>query len=321
MAASREIVKRVKDSFVNKRGSAIQRAEDRRLEVYSAVDGIREIDNELSQTAFNLLTAVTKGANVDEELASQKARNGELRLRRAEMLRSAGYPEDYTDVRYECPLCNDNGYVGINMCSCLKNAIALEALQASGVGVLAKSQSFDNFSFDYYKDGDRATVERNFNTLRDYAEGFMGMGDDSYLLVGGTGLGKTHLSTAVAVKVIERGFDVVYETMQTLMDDFSENQFRGGSADSVARYYDADLLIVDDLGSELTNQFTVSVLYNLINQRMNKSKATVFSTNLSQKELRERYADRVVSRLLGVYKPLVFKGNDIRAQKLMEGRR
>ena len=207
------------------------------------------------------------------------------------------------------------------MCSCLKNAIAHASLEASGVGALAHKQNFDNFSFDYYNGEDRSRMERNYNALRDYAEGFSGKGDDSWMLMGNTGLGKTHLSTAVAVRVIEKGYDVVYETMQTLMDDFSENQFRGGSSESVAKYYEADLLVVDDLGSELTNQFTVSVLYNLINQRANKNKATVFSTNLTQKELRERYADRIVSRLFGMYKPLLFKGSDIRAQKLSEGRR
>jgi len=108
--------------------------------------------------------------------------------------------------------------------------------------------------------------------------------------------------------------------MQTMMDDFAENQFRGGSSDGVQKYYDADLLIIDDMGSELTNQFTLSVMYNLINQRSNKNKSTIISTNLSQSELREKYADRITSRLFGMYRPLVFLGTDIRRQKLAGGK-
>lgn len=318
--SSRQIIKRVKDDFVNRRGKAHDISEERKQEVYYAVPGVQEIDRQLALTASSLLNAVMEKKNVDEAVAQQKSANVILRKKRAKLLAAAGYPEDYTDIKYACERCSDTGYVGIDMCSCMKREIAEASIEASGIGHLARTQSFENFSLDYYPAEERVRAERNCVALRDFADRFDPISPVSWLLVGDTGLGKTHLSTAVAIKVIEKGYSVVYETMQTLMDDFSDSHFKGAPSDKIEKYYDCDLLIVDDLGSELTNQFTVSVLYNIINQRANKQKSTVFSTNLAQKELREKYGDRVVSRLMGMYKPLLFKGKDIRRLKLTEDR-
>ena len=140
------------------------------------------------------------------------------------------------------------------------------------------------------------------------------------LLIGGTGLGKTHLSSALAKRVIERGFDVKYVSAMDLISDFELKRFGNSisahESDDTATYYDCDLLIIDDLGTEMTNQFTVSCLYNVINVRINNAKCTVISTNLAQNDLRQRYWDRITSRLFGEYRPLLFVGTDIRAQKL-----
>ncbi len=318
--SSREVLRRVKEDFVNRRGMLYEECERKKLALYSEIPDLREIDIELAKTATKIMAASTAGTDVNAAIDELKNENFQLRKKRGELLLANGYPADYTDIKHRCNKCYDSGYVGINMCSCMKQEIAAAMIEASGIGALAKKQNFENFSIDYYQGKDRAAMEWTYNTLKSFAENFGGEGDDSWLLLGNTGLGKTHLSTAIAVKVIEKGYDVVYETMQTMMDDFAENQFRGASLDSVEKYYDADLLIIDDMGSELTNQFTVSVLYNLINQRMNKNKSTIISTNLSQNELRERYADRITSRLFGMYRPLLFCGTDIRRQKLAGGR-
>ncbi len=318
--SSREVLRRVKEYFVNRRGMIYEECERKKLALYGEIPELRELDIELAKTAAKVMAASTAGGDVKASIEELRRENEEIRKKRGELLLANGYPADYTDIKHNCEKCNDSGYIGINMCSCMKKVLAEAMLEASGIGSLAKKQSFENFSFDYYKGDDRVNIERAYKMLYDFAEDFDGEGSDSWLLLGGTGLGKTHLSTAVAVKVIEKGYDVVYETMQTMMDDFAENQFRGASLDSVDKYYEADLLIIDDMGSELTNQFTVSVLYNLVNQRLNKNKATVISTNLTQKELRERYADRITSRLFGMYRPLLFGGVDIRRQKLAGGR-
>ncbi len=318
--SSKEILRRVKDDFANRRGAIYEECERKKLALYAEMPELRELDIELAKTATKIMSAITVGGNIEAKMAELKKENFAIRKKRGELLVSHGYPADYTDIKHSCEKCGDTGYVGIDMCSCMRSEIAAAMLEASGIGKLAQKQSFDNFRFDYYSGRDLDNIRHAYGVLRSFAENFDSSTSDSWLLLGDTGLGKTHLSTSIAVKVIERGYDVVYETMQTMMDDFSENQFRGGSADLVQKYHEADLLIIDDMGSELTNQFTVSVLYNLINQRANKSRSTVISTNLSQKELRERYADRITSRLFGMYKPLLFSGTDIRRQKLSGGR-
>ena len=138
-------------------------------------------------------------------------------------------------------------------------------------------------------------------------------------MFGGTGLGKTHLSSAIAKRVIEKGNDVFYVTAVNMVGDFESEQFGSSQpqkGELTDRYFDCDLLIIDDLGTELSNQFTVSCLYNLLNVRINRGLATVISTNLSQQELFKKYNDRITSRIIGEFRILPFSGTDIRLQKI-----
>ena len=160
-------------------------------------------------------------------------------------------------------------------------------------------------------------IEAVLCAAKDFAESFDKTGKN-LLFIGGTGLGKTHLSTAIAARAIERGFDVVYETAQNVIADFEYDRFKSGYGESESRserYLACDLLIMDDLGAELTNQFTVSSLYNIINTRINLGKSMLISTNLGQKNLFERYDERITSRLFGEFDPYLFRGVDIRRQK------
>ena len=164
-------------------------------------------------------------------------------------------------------------------------------------------------------------MSRNLAILKNYAETFVPGKSDSFLFVGGTGLGKTHLSSSVARAVIERGAYVVYESAITLFAEYESKQFgRSSFGDDeeidTEKYTDCDLLIIDDLGCEMTNQFTLLCLYNIINTRMIRHKSTIISTNLSQNDLRKRYSDRIISRIFGEFKPLIFVGGDIREKKI-----
>lgn len=167
-------------------------------------------------------------------------------------------------------------------------------------------------------------MQYNLQTVREYAETFsMEEGGDapkSLLFLGGTGLGKTHLSTAVARRVIERGYDVFYNSAVGLLSDFEARRFGsatvGNEEDNVARYTECDLLIIDDLGTEVVNQFTLSCLYHVLNTRLNLQKPTIISTNLGSAELRKTYSDRIMSRLIGEYLLIPFYGTDVRKQKL-----
>ena len=312
-------VKEITDALTEKRERAIRESEEKKAFLREKIPEIGKIDALLAATGTKVLAAAMGGGDVQAKVAEVRRENEELTRERRALLRENGYPEDYSDVKYECPLCSDSGFIGIDMCSCMKSAISDARLADSDIGKLALSQSFDSFSFKYYSGRDLEMAQRNFNELKSFAENFCGDTYDNWLLMGGTGLGKTHLSTAVGVTVIRRGFDVVYRSVQSMMEDFEASRFRGGDPSELRQYYDCDLLIVDDLGVELINQFTVSCLYNVINSRINSRRCTVFSTNLSQAELREKYADRITSRLFGEYKPLLFSGTDVRRQKLQEG--
>ena len=219
------------------------------------------------------------------------------------------------------PLCADSGYVGIEICECLKREIVRNFLEASGLYELTKKQTFETFSLDYYEKDDKIRMKQNAEILARFAADFRPDQSASYLFYGATGLGKTHLSSAVARAVIEKGYYVAYESAQNLFSAYETRRFGqsstvGEDEGDIDRFLDCDLLIIDDLGAEITNKFTISCLYNLLNMRLIRHKPVIISTNLNAKELRERYTDRIASRLFGEFSPLLFSGHDIREQKL-----
>lgn len=317
MGYNRDDFIRIKAEYLEKYQKARAAADMRASEIYARIPRVREIDVALSKTALEIMSAVSSGKeNAEEALARVRARNDMLMAERDSLLLNIGYPADYTDVRYECEYCGDTGYVDGRMCECMKRKLVMAGYESSGLGKLIRKQSFDNFSLDYYKAGgaNYRSMEFYYNSLKDFAENFSSESYKNFFLLGGTGLGKTHISTAVAKTVIERGFDVLYVTAIDMFADFEQKQF-GNGEDNTRRYFDCDLLIIDDLGTELTNQFTVSCLYNVINSRINSTRSTFINTNLSKKELETKYAERITSRIFGEYYPYLFSGIDIRKQK------
>lgn len=277
-------------------------------------DEIREIDRELAGTGLLLFRAACEG----KDIAPIKERNQKLCQKRRKVLVALGYPEDYTEIKYSCPTCSDSGYTeNGKMCNCFREALLKENIKSSGIGALIEKQSFENFSLDVYDDENiRKKMERNFNAARDFAKNF-GKGEKNLLLIGKTGTGKTHLSTAIARTVIESGYEVLYDSAQNIVAAFEQDRFKSGYGPGYEprgdKYLECDLLILDDLGTEFVNQFTVSCLYNLLNTRLNKGLATVISTNLSPEELSQKYEDRIYSRLVGTEsKILLFVGKDRR---------
>ena len=322
MGYNRDDLIRIKAEYREKYQKARRSADMRADEVYLRIPRVKEIDMALSRTALEIMSAVTSGKeSADAALARVRNRNSELMEERGRLLVSAGYPADYTDVRYDCNKCDDSGYVDGKMCECMKRELVMAGYESSGLGRLIATQSFDNFSLDYYKSGgaNYQNMQLYFNSLRSFAQSFSSDTYRNFLLIGGTGLGKTHLSTSVAKTVIERGFDVLYVSAIDMFSDFEKKQFGNSdsSEDNTRRYFECDLLIIDDLGTELTNQFTVSCLYNVINSRINSARSTFINTNLAKKEIEAKYAERITSRLFGEYYPLVFSGIDIRKQKMM----
>lgn len=291
-------------------------ADRRTAEAEMKIPDLREIRLALAESGLKIMKATLAGDT--SALDAIRSENESLRRRRAELLTAAGYPPDYTEIHYECPDCFDTGYSDGRMCHCMKEALTLAGIESSGLGELVRTQSFDSFSLDYYEGQGRVMAEKNLAMLRAFAENFSGRGDESFLLMGGTGLGKTHLSSSVAMNVLRRGFDVAYITAGSLFAVFERQRFGDGHIGDGTddRFYDAELLIIDDLGTENSNQFTRSCLYNVINSRVISGRSTMINTNLTHAKIRETYEDRITSRLFGEYRTLIFSGNDIRRQKL-----
>ena len=315
----KKVTHAVAEDFERKRTERENLRLNRLNQVYSLCPEIREIDIDLSGVGAEIVKATLMGKNgIDERIAKIKEKNLALQSKRAELIKALGFCADYTEPPYECNNCNDTGYTGVKLCSCYKNALIMKAYESSGLGNLLKKQSFENFSFDSFEGDEAVRVRKNYDALLNYTDSFCGS-DDSILLAGGTGLGKTHLTTAVARKLIDKGYDVIYESAQNIFADFDRDRFLdrfGGEEPISYKYLDCDLLIIDDLGAEMVSAFSVSCLYNIINTRLNKGKPIIVSTNLSSSEIRKMYQDRITSRLFGEFLILPFTGTDYRRKKL-----
>lgn len=326
MGYQKDNYKRICEEYATKALEAQKEADSRRIELYTAIPEVRELDGRLASFGLRIMQAALYSGDTEKAIADLRAENEKILVARAEMLRMHGFPADYSEPHYACDKCRDSGYVGIKMCECMRMRLIEAGMESSGLGALMKTQSFDNFSLSYYqKNAEESTkMAHVYQKAREYAENFS-LGADaptpnSLLFLGGTGLGKTHLSTAIARTVIERGYDVFYNSAVGMISDFEFRRFGNGLAqsdgDNTERYTECDLLIIDDLGTEVVNQFTLSCLYYVINTRLNLKKPTIISTNLTSPELRKTYTDRITSRLMGEYKLLAFYGTDVRRQKI-----
>ncbi len=326
MGYNQENFRRIRAEYETKAMKAEEAADERREELYRVIPGLRDLDRALSGFGLRLMKQAMEGGDTQAGVASLQAENERIQAARRDLLARYGYPADYCSPRYECPKCRDSGYIGIRMCTCMRKKLTEAGMMSSGLGSLMKTQSFENFSLDYYKNDPAAfaRMQDNLQKIRVYATNFggpeWGKIAHNMLFFGGTGLGKTHLSTSIARVVIEHGYDVFYNSAVGMLADFETQRFGNsavlGDADNTSRYTTCDLLILDDLGTELVNQFTLSVLYTVINTRMNLAKATIISTNLTAAELRKTYSDRITSRLFGEFNPIPFVGTDVRKLKI-----
>lgn len=320
MGYSAQVVRNVREMFEKKRKDAENLSNQHRAEVYSACPEIMEIEKALSMTGLAVFKASMQGTEgLEQRIEAIKKENLELQAAKAQALTAAGFPADYTDLKFSCIKCNDTGYEGINMCSCMKKALVKEAYNSSGLGKVLNTQTFKNFDLSYYDETDRVNMQSILEKSKQYVTDFGKSGKESNLLfIGTTGLGKTHITTAIAKGVIDKGFDVVYDSAQNIIRAFEMDRFEKNE-EAVAetqRYFDCDLLIIDDLGTEFKNSFTQSCLYNLLNTRINAGKCMIISTNIdSTAKLLETYDDRITSRLMGNFRPFKFVGRDIRIQK------
>ena len=305
--------RKVKEFIETRRNRAFAEAMARDEEVSAKSEKIRGIDELLRKTGPTLFRAACRG----EDITPIKEENMRLQKeRRAELLR-LGYAEDYTEPKFVCSICSDTGSVNMRVCSCFKKLLIKENIKSSGIGNLIEKQSFENFDLERYNYDENLyeLMKRNVSLAKGFAKNF-GKPYGNLLIMGKTGVGKTHISTSVAKAVIEKGYNVIYDSSQNIVSDFENDKFRSGYGQyepKADKYLECDLLIIDDLGTEFVNQFTISCLYNLINTRQNRALPTVVSTNLTIEELINKYEGRISSRLLGAgVTVLMFEGDDYR---------
>jgi DNA replication protein DnaC len=302
--------------------------ENRLREVYLKCPRIMALDREIKSTVIDVIgVALRKGQDPDDAIAELRDKNLYLQSERVQALMSAGFTPEYVDNEYLCVHCRDSGYVGTEICSCLKK-LYNEELKAS-LSSLFKlgNESFENFDSALYDDTannelgmpTRSYMESICETCYRYANKFS-LKSTNLFFNGDTGLGKTFLSACVARVVAEKGFSVVYDMACSIFSAFEEEKFsKSDDPDSlrgeIRRYLESDLLIIDDLGTEMTTSFTVSALYELLNTRLIAGRKTIISSNLSFDELRRRYTPQILSRLEGEFQILKFFGRDIRLIK------
>jgi len=331
MAYNSKVVKKVLSDMEAKEKSAVIDADKRKTELYRKLPQLRELDARLRGTHKEIIDIVINVINPVSDVAvtldSIKDANKNLQKQRVFLLEQNGYPGDYTEPAYNCKNCADTGYKNSEMCACLKRALALESANASGFGETIKSQTFKNFTLDYYKEDtpdetDGSPHEKMAVALekcRNYARRFGQSNSVRHLIfIGSTGLGKTHMASAIAGEIIKKGYDVYYNSAQNILSSFEKERFsyRGEfDTEIIERYMSCDLLIIDDLGTEYTGSVYSTSLYGLINARLAAAKGMVITTNLGYEDMRRKYDERVVSRILGEFVTVHFAGEDVRMQK------
>ena len=298
--------------------------DQRREEVYQKVPQIRQIEDEISSQAVRCARKLLDGdTNAKEEL---KQHIEDLREQKEVLLSAFGFPADYMEMHYACPECQDTGYVDGRKCRCFKKEEIRLLYSQSNIEEVLLRENFDSFSYEYYDD--RVVIPEIQMTVADYmrqvhtwckeyVENFEKKGGN-LIFTGSTGVGKTFLTNCIAKALIDQYQSVIYLSSNDLFDVFSKNKFHYDTEEEMKDMYqyilDCDLLIIDDLGTELNNTFVSSHLFYCINERLLRKKSTIISTNLSMTMLRDTYSDRISSRIISQYSIIPLYGDDIRTK-------
>ena len=331
MAYDGKIMRRAMQRFEEERQMRMMAFERQREELFHRVPRLREIDTQLRGTMSRIISEALR-TGVDPQSAVERLRDENLGLQaeKHKILSSLGLPKDILEEKVICPLCGDTGYRNGQVCRCLRRCYTEEQQKELSRMLDLGSQSFQSFSLEWYSDtlvpGKEKTARAHMKEIvyeycKMYAYRF-GRESESLFLFGAPGLGKTHLSAAIAREVSAEGWSVVYDTATHIFERFEQQKF-GKEAEEVStdveRILNCDLLILDDLGTEMTTAFVQSALYQIVSTRLREHHATIISTNLSPGKISDRYSPQIASRIEGEYRLLPFVGTDIRKLKKQRG--
>ncbi len=321
MAYKRSVYVKAKDMLDARRLDAERKQEMRHSQAVLACPEILTLEREIASYGAEVIKAVGLGADAENFVRELSVRSLEAQSRKAQLLKTAGLPEDYLDTPYSCKKCKDTGSHDGRYCQCYMELIKKIAKQELEEKASLAKFSFSTFNIMNYPDAEdkslgvnqREHMTRVLSFCKSYAADFS-LKSPSIIMLGSTGLGKTHLSLAIAGEVTDKGYSVFYDSAHNIMNKLENEHFgRDTSGESIRDdLLKSDLLIIDDLGCEFVTQFTKAELYNIINSRALSSLPTIISTNCSAKELEEKYTQRTASRILGYYYPLAFCGKDVR---------
>lgn len=312
--------------YERKRDKSFKELEKRQKEVYQKLPRIREIDDEIRRTGITMAKSVLGRPEGSERIASEaKEKIEALKMEKAFILTEGNISADYLEPTYECGSCKDTGYLEDgSRCRCLRQELVNRAYRMSNLGRVLHKENFQTFNINLFSkepfEGEALSPRDNIADIAGHAEGFIGNFDEdngeNLLFYGTTGLGKTFLCNCIAKSLLDRNKIVIYQTAFTILDILERRRFRRDQSDMTDYEYsllfDADLLIIDDLGTEVSNSFTNAEIFNIVNTRLLSGKKTIISTNLTPNEISEIYTDRVFSRIFDKFIPLKFFGKDLR---------
>ncbi len=296
--------------------------EERTRQVYARCPQLTAVENAIIDLSEQSAPAIFAGGDAAMDAYRQKL--GQLAQERDELLLHSGFPADYLDPLYDCPACRDTGFIGGSPCTCFQKKVTDLFYMRSNLKNIIASENFDTFEYTWYPTDmiDAATgldAQSNIRNVVDICRQFIDDFDTGFhnlLIYGETGVGKTFLTNCIARELLDSSHSVIYLTAIEFFEAFGrfyeDDADKAGAVDSIL---DCELLIIDDLGTELSNSFTNSRLFYCINERMLKKHSTIISTNLTVPALSSLYSERIVSRLTCAYTFLKIFGRDIRVQK------
>lgn len=324
MAYKQIVYQMAKAELEARRKKAESENDARRLKAISLCPEIARVEGEIASYGLDAVKALGMGGDAKKYIEELSVKSLAAQERKKQLLKDIGFDEDYLDIKYTCPVCKDTGSHNGYYCECQKKEVINQAKLLLGETTPVRSSTFEKFSLSYYPDvidpklgvSQREHMTSILNFCREYAANFTKKAP-WLIMYGGTGLGKTHLSLAIANVVIERGYGVYYGSIQSIMEKLEREHFGKKTAEESEKdaITSADLLIIDDLGVEFVTQFTTAALHDVLNTRLLKGLPTIISTNLEMDEIYEKYTQRIASRLFGSSLPLAFCGKDIRQKK------
>ncbi len=297
---------------------------NRLSEVYEKIPAIKEIDSSISSLSIEEAKARILKKTVTEDISDKI---NELSLQKKKLLSANGYDSDYLEPIYSCKLCKDEGFVNGHICSCVKNIRARELYNRSNLNSVFKRENFSTFSLDVYSkekyEGHQATPYQNASIILKRAINYVKNFDSEHgniLIYGRTGLGKTFISNCIAKELLDNAHSVLYlsanELFEQILSRYIMTKERSSALTTIYEYvYDSELLIIDDLGTEVLSSFVKSQLFEILNKRMINDKATIITTNLDLATLEDRYGERIMSRIAKDYVLYPLYGDDIRYHK------